>query len=59
MRYPEIDRCRCVVEADGQLGEDAVTEIDPGARENESGVTWWFAGRWLFRERTELAGHLR
>jgi len=58
MRYPEIDRCGCVVEVDSQFGEDAVTEIDPGARENESGVTWRIAGRRLFRERTELARHL-
>jgi hypothetical protein len=56
--YPEVDRWRSLFQVDSQFGEDLVGQVNPGAGENESGVTWRFAGRWLFRERTELAGIL-
>jgi hypothetical protein len=55
---PEVDRWRSLLQVDSQFGEDVVAQVYPGARENESNVTWRFAGRWLFRERPELAGLL-
>ena len=56
--YPEVHRWRSVFHVDSQFGEEVVEQVNPDARENESRVTWRFAGRSLFHERTELAGFL-
>lgn len=55
MGYPEVHQWSSILKVDSQFGKDGVVQVNPGARENESDVTWRFAGRWLFRECTELA----
>ena len=56
--YPEVHRWRFVSQVDSQFRKEVVEKVNPDARENESGVTWRFAGRCLLHERTEFAGFL-
>ena len=56
--YPEVHRWGSIFHVDSQFGEEVVEQVNPDARENESGVTRWLTGRGLFHERTELAGFL-